>query len=62
MNDTEIRIACVQAAVATVGNPNHVQQAREYYAFVTEGAPETASETADETDTNSKTNRKGSRK
>jgi hypothetical protein len=34
--DQAIRIECVKAAVATVGNPNHVQTAREYYAFVTE--------------------------
>jgi hypothetical protein len=59
MNDTEIRLACIQAAVATAGNPNHVQQAREYYAFVTEGAQK--AETASEETTTSNA-RKGNRK
>lgn len=58
MNDIEIRIACVQAAVATVGNPNHINQAREYYNFVTEqAAPEAPAE-----ETQPSTARKGSRK
>lgn len=38
MTDQEIRVACVQAASVTPGNPNHVQMAREYYEFVMEGA------------------------
>lgn len=38
MTDTEVRIECIKAAASTPGNPNHVQMAREYYAFATEGA------------------------
>ena len=37
MTDQEVRVACVQAASVTPGNPNHVQMAREYYEFVMEG-------------------------
>ena len=37
MNDIEVRIECIKAAASTPGNPNHVQMAREYYAFATEG-------------------------
>ena len=37
MTDAEIRIECIKAAASTPGNPNHVQMAREYYEFVTEG-------------------------
>ena len=36
LTDQEIRIACIQHAAATPGNPNTVTLAREYYAFVTE--------------------------
>jgi hypothetical protein len=36
MDDTEVRLACLGMAVSNAGNPNHVQKAREYYAFVTE--------------------------
>jgi hypothetical protein len=36
MDDKQLRLACLDAAVRTIGNPNHIQQAREYYAFVTE--------------------------
>lgn len=49
MTDTEVRIACIQAAVATVGNPNHIQQAREYYNFVTEGNTPAVNEVEDTT-------------
>lgn len=65
MNDVEIRIACVQAAVQTTGNPNHVQQARAYYDFVTEGNSPAATEevtTQDETDEAPQRGRKGARK
>lgn len=37
MDDTQIRLACLDAAVRTAGNPNHIQVARSYYEFVTEG-------------------------
>lgn len=64
--DQAIRIECIKAAVATIGNPNHVTQAREYYEFVTElkEAPaEVVEETMADEDTTTKTNaRKGSRK
>jgi hypothetical protein len=36
MTDAQIRLACLDAAVRTQGNPNYVQTAREYYSFVTE--------------------------
>lgn len=58
MEDVLIRIECIKAAVATTGNPNHIQQAQAYYDFVTyKAVPETA-ETQDEDNTN-KTARKG---
>jgi hypothetical protein len=41
MDDIEVRIACINAAANTPGNPNHVLMAREYYAFVTEGTETT---------------------
>lgn len=36
LTDQEIRLACIQHAAATPGNPNTVSLAREYYGFVTE--------------------------
>jgi hypothetical protein len=42
MDDKQIRLACLDAAVRTAGNPNHIQQAREYYAFVTEAREDEA--------------------
>jgi hypothetical protein len=35
--DQQTRIACLQAAMQSTGNPNHVTLAREFYVFVTEG-------------------------
>jgi hypothetical protein len=37
MNDAEIRVRCVEAAAQVPGNPNTLQQAREFYDFVMEG-------------------------
>ena len=37
MNDAEIRIRCIEAAAQVPGNPNTLQQAREFYDFVQEG-------------------------
>ncbi len=65
MDDAEIRLRCIDAAVRTVGNPNHVNQAREYYAFVTESPADTAfmEGAEEEAATNTKSNaRKGTRK
>lgn len=36
LTDQEVRLACIQHAAATPGNPNTVSLAREYYGFVTE--------------------------
>lgn len=44
MNDTEIRLRCIEAAVKVAGNPNTLQQARSFYEFATEAAPTTAAE------------------
>ena len=41
MNDTEIRVRCIEAAVRVPGNPNTVQQAREFYEFATAGLEST---------------------
>lgn len=59
MNDQEIRLECIKAAVATIGNPNHVAQARDYYQFVTEGQTPAQADAIEETPT---VNKKGSRK
>jgi hypothetical protein len=40
MNDIEIRLRCVEAAVHVPGNPNTLQQAREFYGFAVEGRQE----------------------
>lgn len=40
MNDIEIRLRCVEAAVHVPGNPNTLQQAREFYGFAIEGREE----------------------
>ena len=36
ITDHEIRLRCLDVAVRNPGNPNIVQQAREFYAFATE--------------------------
>lgn len=36
MNDREVRVRCIEAAARVPGNPNTVQQARQFYEFVTE--------------------------
>ena len=32
---TELRLKCMELAVHTTGNPNHIQQAQAYYDWVT---------------------------
>jgi hypothetical protein len=54
--DTEIRLRCLDAAVRTQGNPNHIQTARDYYSFVMEHAqaakaPEPVAPTEEPTET-----------
>ena len=36
MNDTEVRVRCIEAAAEVRGNPNTLQIAREFYEFATE--------------------------
>lgn len=44
MNDTEVRVRCIEAASRVPGNPNTVQQARAFYEFVMEGSAPSATE------------------
>lgn len=62
MNIREIRLACIQAAVSTPGNPNHVQQAQEYYDFVMKGDEAPVAEEVETPATTTTTTKKAARK
>lgn len=42
--DTQIRLACLEQAVKTPGNPNHLQSAQKYYDWVTQANVEAKTE------------------